>query len=490
MTALPRTEQVLPIIESSFDHKTILVVGDVMLDRHITGSVSRISPEAPVPVVRVRSRTSTPGGAGNVALNLAGLGCGVRLVGMIGNDAAGSELQADCERVGVDSSACLRREGWPTITKTRIIGGHQQMLRLDEEEVQELTSIDSDALIAASLAAMDGVSVVILSDYAKGVCCEAVCQAIISAASARGIPVLVDPKGRNWQRYRGATAISPNRAELSAIREQQLTSIDAYFAAARSAIAEYELDEMLLTMSEEGMARIGAETDMRVPALAREVFDVSGAGDTSIATYAASIAAGLDGDTALRLANVAAGIVVGKVGTVPVSRDELLVEMLAESERQAASKICTMDQVLQRVALWRARGETMVFTNGCFDILHAGHVSYLAGARALGQRLILGLNSDESVRRLKGPTRPVNPVEQRAAVLAALACVDAVVVFEEDTPLNLITALQPKVLAKGADYSEDQVVGGTEVKSWGGKVALVDLVEGVSTTKIIEKTAR
>jgi D-beta-D-heptose 7-phosphate kinase/D-beta-D-heptose 1-phosphate adenosyltransferase len=221
---------------------------------------------------------------------------------------------------------------------------------------------------------MDGVSVIILSDYAKGVCPEAVCQAVITAARERNVPVLVDPKGRNWQRYRGATAISPNRAELSAICEQQLSSSEHYFAAARAAIAEYDLAEMLLTMSEEGMARITPDAETRVPALAREVFDVSGAGDTSIATYAASLAAGLDGATALRLANVAAGIVVGKVGTVPVSRDDLLVEMLAESERQAASKICTMDQVLQRVALWRARGETMVFTNGCFDILHAGHV--------------------------------------------------------------------------------------------------------------------
>ena len=338
MTALPRTEQVLPIIESSFAGKTILVVGDVMLDRHITGSVSRISPEALVPVVRVRSRTSTPGGAGNVALNLAGLGCGVRLVGMIGDDAAGIELQADCAKVGVDSSSCLRRQDWPTITKTRIIGGHQQMLRLDEEEVQHLEQADSDALIAASLAAMDGVSVIILSDYAKGVCSEAVCQAVITAARERNVPVLVDPKGRNWQRYRGATAISPNRAELSAICEQQLSSSEHYFAAARAAIAEYDLAEMLLTMSEEGMARITPDAETRVPALAREVFDVSGAGDTSIATYAASLAAELDGATALRLANVAAGIVVGKVGTVPVSRDDLLVEMLA-SERQAASNL-------------------------------------------------------------------------------------------------------------------------------------------------------
>lgn len=490
MSPHPPADIILPVIERSFDGVPIVVFGDVMLDRHVEGYVGRISPEAPVPVVHVRDQRSTPGGAGNVALNLAGLGCVPRLVGLVGIDQARDELLAACAQAGVDTAGLIADHDRPTITKTRIIGGHQQMLRLDVEQPGQPRTDLVDRLIAAAIAAMDGARAVVISDYAKGVVGDSACQTVIAAARERGLPIFVDPKGREWQKYAGATAISPNRAELAAAINGDLADLSdlaAEQSACRGLIDQLDFEFIALTRSEAGMARVSSQTCLTVPALAREVFDVSGAGDTAIATLAAAMACQVDADDALRLANVAAGVVVAKVGTVAITRDNLLIEVLAETERRGTSKFCTLEQLLERVALWRARGETMVFTNGCFDLLHAGHVSYLEGARACGDRLILGLNSDDSVRRLKGPERPINDQQHRATVLAGLGCIDAVVIFEDDTPIDLITAIQPKVLAKGADYSEDQVVGAAEVKSWGGRVELVDLVPGLSTTRIANK---
>ncbi|MDA3963251.1 MAG: bifunctional D-glycero-beta-D-manno-heptose-7-phosphate kinase/D-glycero-beta-D-manno-heptose 1-phosphate adenylyltransferase HldE [Planctomycetota bacterium] len=487
MNAHPPSDVVLPLIERGFDAVPVLVFGDVMLDRHVTGSVGRISPEAPVPVVHVKHERETPGGAGNVALNLAALGCRPCLVGLVGDDSGKDALVRACAAAGVDTTGLVTVSDRPTITKTRIIGGHQQMIRLDVEEPGAPDASARAALEQQALALVTQVRAVVISDYAKGVVQDSTCAALIGAARAAGIPVLVDPKGSNWAKYHGATTISPNRAELAAVAAGPIDTWDQELDEARRLIDELNFDFISLTRSEQGMALIAANEARSVPALAREVYDVSGAGDTAIATMAACLAVGIDRHDGLRLANVAAGIVVGKVGTAPIERDALLVEVLAEVERRGASKVCSLEQMLQRCTLWRARGETMVFTNGCFDLLHAGHVSYLEKARELGDRLIIGLNSDASVSRLKGPERPIVPEAQRATVLAALGCVDAVVVFDQDTPLELITALKPMILAKGADYAENEVVGGTEVKSWGGQVALVELVPGVSTTAIAKR---
>jgi D-beta-D-heptose 7-phosphate kinase/D-beta-D-heptose 1-phosphate adenosyltransferase len=301
------------------------------------------------------------------------------------------------------------------------------------------------------------------------------------------IPVLVDPKGRDYSKYAGATALTPNKRETADACGVSVHDSEALLTAAARLRESLKLDFLAVTRSEEGVSLIEESHTLHIPATAKQVFDVSGAGDTVIATLAAGLIAGLERRQALHLANLAAGVVVGKVGTAPIKYEELLRELTVEDSTQQANKVCTLEALLTRVAGWRAAGQKIVFTNGCFDLLHAGHVTYLEGARNLGDRLIVGLNTDRSVSALKGPTRPVIHEADRARVMAALESVDAVVLFDEDTPLDLIRAIRPDVLAKGSDYSEDQVVGGSDVKSWGGRVALVDLVPGRSTTKIIGK---
>jgi D-beta-D-heptose 7-phosphate kinase/D-beta-D-heptose 1-phosphate adenosyltransferase len=481
---------VLDAIEHGFGARRVLVVGDVMLDRHLWGAVSRVSPEAPVPVVRYQRETASPGGAGNVALNLAALGMRVSLCGLVGDDAAGRELAALLSLARVDATGLRQVAGRPTTVKTRIIGGHQQMLRLDTEDPSPPPAEAVAALAEDAAARAVGAAAVVISDYAKGAAAEQVCRRVIAAARAATVPVLVDPKGTGWEKYRGATTLTPNRGELAAVARAPVASFAEAAAEGGRLAAELGLGWLTLTLSEEGIARIGPHADeepLRIATLAREVFDVSGAGDTVIATLAAGLAARLDRDDAIRLANLAAGVVVGKVGTVPITHDELLAAALAESERSHRSKICELPHLLRRVKLWRARGERIVFTNGCFDILHAGHVSYLEGARRLGDRLLVALNTDRSVRALKGEGRPVNREADRALVISSLASVDAVVFFDDDKPLRLLAAIRPDVLAKGADYTIDGVVGAREVQAWGGRVELVPMVPGLSTTALIAR---
>lgn len=467
-----------------------LVIGDLMLDRYLWGEVERISPEAPVPVVLLKEETECAGGSANVAANLVGLGVATRLVGFVGKDDNGTRLQRAIAALGVDTQGLVQAEQHPTIAKTRILGGHQQMMRVDRESRSAYSTRDMQALldvVRVQLSAQP--AVVVLSDYAKGVLTPELCQAAIAEAKARNIPVLVDPKGRDYAKYRGATALTPNKRETADACRVEARDTEALLAGATKLRAELQLDFLAVTRSEEGISLIEDGHSLHIPAAARQVFDVSGAGDTVIATLAAGLIAGLDRRAALHLANLAAGVVVGKVGTAPISRAELLHELSLESSSQQADKVCELVTLLPRVAAWRAAGERIVFTNGCFDLLHAGHVTYLEGARKLGDRLIVGLNTDRSVSALKGPTRPVIHEADRARVMAALEAVDAVILFDEDTPLNLIGAIRPDVLAKGSDYTEDQVVGGREVKSWGGKVALVELVPGRSTSNIIGKLA-
>ena len=472
-------------IEGRFGRRRVLVVGDLMLDVYLWGEVDRISPEAPVPILRLVRRTETPGGAGNVLLNLASLGLETVAAGFIGDDEAGRRLRRLLEDAGVATDAVVSG-GRATITKTRVIGGHQQMIRIDEESSAAVPEADLERLMEAVRSRLeDRLAAVILSDYGKGALPERVCRGLISEARRHGVPVLVDPKGRDFRKYARATALTPNRHELELAAGLDASAEPALRDAGRRLRAELELDFLVVTRGEQGISIVDEQGVRDFPAVAREVFDVSGAGDTVIATLAAGMAAGLDRDDALNLANLAAGVVVGKVGTTPIRPGELLDALLGEHLAEQTHKISEPDALEQQVALWRARGERIVFTNGCFDLLHVGHVTLLALARRQGDRLVVGLNTDRSVRALKGETRPVITQGDRARVLAGLASVDAVVLFDEDTPLRLIESLQPDVVVKGGDYDESQVVGADLVKSWGGRVVLIPLVEGRSTTGIL-----
>jgi D-beta-D-heptose 7-phosphate kinase/D-beta-D-heptose 1-phosphate adenosyltransferase len=478
--------RVMQLIQGDWHATRVLVVGDVMLDRYIWGNVERISPEAPVPIVHAVDRNERPGGAANVAMNIAGLGANSILFGFLGNDEDGTALENRIREFGV-VPAMVRVGSHPTTTKLRILSGRQQMLRLDMERVSDYPDEAYDSLMADIEAALPTAQAVVLSDYAKGVLTEELCQRVIGAAKAQGIPVLVDPKQRDFSRYRGATTICPNLSELSAVVGIAAKDADALLTAAQPLVAKLGLQSLIATMSEKGIAVLREDSKFVAPAVARQVFDVSGAGDTVIATLALAVASGLKMETAVQLANVAAGIVVGKVGTVPVDRDELLTSLMPEIELRAEEKVLTLDDLKVRIAAWRSAGQRIVFTNGCFDLLHIGHITLLEDARREGDRLIVAINSDASVQELKGPTRPIVRERERGRILAALAAVDAVIVFDEPTPLELIVALRPDVIVKGGDYKEDDIVGAKEVRSWGGRVKIVPTVEGFSTTKLIAK---
>ena len=480
--------QIVRRIEGDWQQTRVLVVGDVMLDRYMWGDVERISPEAPVPVVRLAHRSEQPGGAANVAMNIAGLGAAVTLAGFAGQDEERSALEHCLAQAGVASELTVV-PGQPTTSKMRILGGQQQMLRLDVERTKGYPQGAYDALLAAIHAALPTVQAVVLSDYAKGVLTEEVCRAIIEGARGHGIPVLVDPKHRDFTRYRGATTICPNLQELSVATGLPAKEAESLLLAARAMLPTLDLKYLTVTLSEKGIAVVGPEQTHTYPAVARQVFDVSGAGDTVIATLALALASGLPIEAAVPLANIAAGVVVSKVGTVPITRDELIASLMPEIELQASEKVLPLDRLVTRVHAWRSQGERVVFTNGCFDLLHVGHITLMEDARRQGDRLIVAINSDASVSGLKGPTRPVVREEDRGRVLAALAAVDAVVVFGEPTPMHLIETLRPDVIVKGGDYTEDTVVGAKEVRSWGGIVKIVPTVEGFSTTKLIARAA-
>lgn len=462
-----------------FDQAPVLVVGDVMLDRYWHGGTSRISPEAPVPVVKVEHREDRPGGAANVALNIAALGAPVRLVGVTGMDEAAHSLDQSLTAAGVVT--CFQRiDSQPTIVKLRVMSRSQQLLRMDFEEP---FNTDTAALAAEVERQLAGVKVLILSDYGKGALRNH--QALIEAARARGIAVLADPKGKDFSIYRGASLITPNLAEFETIVGHCADEAELVAKGDRL-MAELELGALLITRGEHGMTLLRPEHPaLHLPARAREVFDVTGAGDTVISTLAAALAAGEELPQATALANLAAGIVVGKLGTAAISAPELrrAIQREAGSERGVLS----LDQLKLAIDDARAQGEKIVFTNGCFDILHAGHVTYLEQARAQGDRLIVAVNDDASVTRLKGPGRPINAVDRRMAVLAGLEAVDWVTSFAEDTPENLLRELLPDVLVKGGDYGIEGVVGADIVRAHGGVVKVLGLVENSSTTAIVEK---
>jgi D-beta-D-heptose 7-phosphate kinase/D-beta-D-heptose 1-phosphate adenosyltransferase len=459
-----------------------------MIDRYLTGKVERISPEAPVPVLLHSHDRAVAGGAANVAVNIFALGCDVRLVGAVGNDQDGDDLRQILDRAGVSTSHLVTDPSRPTICKTRVVSGRQQFFRIDRESPGRFSRDIEGAIIEQSREAMGDAEIVVLSDYAKGVFSDHVIEQVIASAKSLGKMVLVDPKRRTFEAYRGADIIKPNAGELSAATGMPSLT-DADVEAAGQAIAAQFGGTIIVTRAESGMSLIrpgAAATHIKSSVL--EVADVSGAGDTALAALAASLVDGRAIEDAVVIANVAAGIAVSKLGTAIVGRTELNAALArASSPKHHPGSLAIASSAAEMAASWRRMGERVVFTNGCFDLIHAGHIELLSFAASQGDRLIVGLNSDSSVGKLKGPTRPIQTEADRARIVGALRPVDLVVLFDELTPLSLIDSISPDVLVKGADYREDQVVGGDIVKARGGRVALFPLVEGRSSTRIVER---
>ncbi len=466
-----------------FGSTRILVLGDAILDRYLYGEVRRISPEAPIPILTVTSEKITPGGAGNVIANLRGLGCNAFLCGVTGKDQAARDLEALIEGMGAHSHL-TGFEDLVTTQKTRAVSSKQQILRLDHEK-NGFLSPEREAKILdpldGLLAAVQGI---VLSDYGKGVCTPRICREVIGKARQKNLPVVVDPKGTDWERYRGATVVTPNLRELSDVCGRSLPNTDEAAAEAGESIrSRYGLDSLLVTRSELGMTLVQPGGTLHRRALAREVFDVSGAGDTVVAVLTACLGSGLDLAESIDWANLAAGFVVGKSGTYPIHLEELRALQGENLVLNTPGKIVSRLAAEALVREWQANGRTVVFTNGCFDILHPGHVALLEQARGLGDCLVVGLNSDNSVRRLKGPQRPVNDEAGRALMLASLASVDLVTVFDEDTPEALLKGLLPDILVKGGDYSSEDVKG----REFARDVRILPLVGNFSTTSLIER---
>jgi len=468
----------------SFSGLRVLVVGDVLLDRYLVGSCERISPEAPVPVVRLQQRFSRLGGAANVAANLAALNVAVELAGVLGVDAAADEIITECAAAGIGTAALLKLASSSTIVKTRILASDRQIVRVDEEDPSPNADAESEALLQGIFSACEKSrpNSVVISDYAKGICTPYFCERLIAYFKEQEIPVFVDPKGRDYSKYRGATGIKPNRIEMTEVAKAKGWPTEDVVAAAQRLLSDLGLEFVALTLGAQGVAVVSPEGVHHIPTVAKEVYDVSGAGDTVIATMVSALAAGLDLKDSLALASLAAGVVVGHVGSRPIQRDELLLALQAHTRGERGRKRYDPEDLVAVIELWRSQGLCVGFTNGCFDLLHAGHVQLLEDSAMRVDKLIVAVNSDESVRRLKGPLRPLMAENQRVTVLSALEVVDAVVVFEEDTPLEIIKVLKPDVLIKGGDYTRETVVGYDVVEANGGRVELVPLVPGISTS--------
>lgn len=461
-----------------YSQSGVLIIGDVMLDRYWYGPTGRISPEAPVPVVKIEENEERPGGAANVAMNIAALGGQATVVGLVGDDEPASVLKETLNSLKV-TTELVSIPDYPTITKLRVMSRGQQLIRLDFEDKFE--NIDESLILERMEQSLSQVKSIVLSDYDKGAL-EHV-QAFIQKARKAGVPVFIDPKGADFERYRGATLLTPNMAEFELV-VGKIKNEEELVEKGLELINSYDFEALLVTRSEHGMTllRKGQEP-FHLPTLAKEVFDVTGAGDTVISVLAASVAAGKPLDEACALANAAAGVVVGKLGTSTLSTIELAEAIHGGQDTDYG--IISENALIDAVKKARAKGEKVVMTNGCFDILHAGHVSYLNHAAELGDRLIVAVNTDESVKALKGPGRPVNPTDRRMAVLAGLGAVDWVVPFSEETPQRLISEVLPSLLVKGGDYKPEEIAGGKEVIAAGGEVRVLNFEEGVSTTEII-----
>ena len=476
-------------LHDSLPNLRIAVIGDLMVDRYVFGDVSRISPEAPVPVNRVKQMKEVLGGAANVAANLANLDVHVYVGGVAGQDTHGNLLQDLLDSNGIDKSGVVISRDRSTITKMRILGDRQQMMRLDFETVRDVEQQEEEELISwLDSLCQKGLDGIVISDYGKGVCTDSILEKIFNLANCYKIPTIVDPKGSQWEKYNGATYITPNVKELSERVGYSITNDDdKIVTAAKEVLATNNIQYIIATRSEKGISIIAR--DGRIwhnPATQQDVFDVSGAGDTVVATMICSIAANLSMRTALHVANGAAGIVVSKVGTYPIHRQELIDLWMSLQEGKYVEKsVYSWKEMKSIVQQWQDRGDIVVFTNGCFDILHRGHITYLQEAAQLGDRLIIGLNSDASVRRLKGETRPLVGGEDRAYLLSALGCVDGVVLFDEDTPSQLLETIRPNILVKGGDYKVDEVIGREFVDS----IQILSFKDGYSTTNVVNKIA-
>lgn len=459
-----------------------------MCDTYLLGEVRRISPEAPVPVFESIERRQVLGGAANVAANLQALGCQVSLLGVVGEDAAGACVQQLLQAQHLTDAYLLRDAGRMTTEKTRLVANQQQLLRLDQECCAPLPADFVAQALRLALELMPEIDGLVCSDYQKGVCVPALLQPLFTLARERQRPIFVDPKVRDFTLYQGATVLLPNLLEVERAVGGALEGAGALAAAAETLLHQSQAQALLVTRGKDGMTLFQPpQAQVNIPAQAREVFDVTGAGDTVIATFCMAVLCGLSFTAAARLANVAAGIVVGKMGTAVISREELRLALRNDRAPGGSGGVWQRDALAAVLRRRQARGERIVFTNGCFDLLHAGHIQYLQQARALGDCLVVGINNDASVRQLKGAPRPLVPEAERAQVLAALACVDYVTLFSESTPLALIQCLKPDLLVKGGDYSPETVVGREEVEAYGGQTHILSYVPGVSTTEIIHR---
>lgn len=480
------SERELIALLSELGRPKVAVLGDFMLDRYVWGEAERVSPEAPVPVVHAQREDHRLGGAGNVVANIAELGGQAACFGMLGDDAAADEMLEGLQALGAQVAGLQRDAERPTIQKIRVMARNQQMLRVDREQSFELEGAQAAALLQALQAAPW--DALVLSDYGKGTLSPEVVQAALAEAQRRGAPSVVDPKYPDLARYRGAGVVTPNRAEAEVAAGKPLRDRETLAREAARMREDAGLEALLVTLGAEGMFLLEQGRDgVHLPTAAQQVYDVTGAGDTVVAMLSVARGGGLSLEQSMQLANAAAGLAVAKVGTTAVGRQELLHALRAAAALDRVVPAGDEAALEAALASFRREGRPVVFTNGCFDILHAGHVRYLREAARLGGALVVGLNSDASVRRLKGEERPINPVEDRAEVLAGLACVDLVAVFEQDTPEDLIRLVCPDVLVKGADWKDKGVAGAEFVESRGGEVKLIDLVPGRSTTAIVSR---
>ena len=472
-----------------FSKAQVLCVGDVMLDRFTYGSVDRISPEAPIPILKIERETTMLGGAGNVLRNMSALGTKGVFISVIGNDIAGKEL---IKRVGKEENFephILLEDDRETTLKKRFIAGFQQLLRTDRESVKPISPQIENDLVARFDEALDDVNTVVLSDYKKGVFSKDLLQNLIAQANKNNKNIVIGPKGTDYSFYSGATILTPNLSELSAAIGKDISTLDEILSAARFLIKEYKIKAILVTRSQDGMTLVQEKNYHHFSAVAQKIFDVSGAGDTVVATLATAISSGAELHESVFLANIAAGVVVGKIGTATIKREELRSAIREKNRGAKNTKLFSKNRMAEQAENWRLEDKKIGFTNGCFDLLHPGHLSLLRQARQACDYLIVGLNSDDSVKRLKGEARPIQSETARADILASLSDVDAVIIFSEDTPLETIKIIRPDVIVKGADYKAEDVVGGDFVKSYGGKIVLASLIQGQSTTSTVKKIA-
>ena len=478
---------ILPLVEQ-LKNARVLTIGDIMLDRYIKGTVDRISPEAPIPVLHIKNEKVMLGGSGNVAANVAALGASGAIVSVLGDDGAGVEITRLVRKLGTIDFLSATVPGRATTIKSRFVAGTQQMMRADIEDASPLDKNAENEIISRVKSVIKNFGAVVLSDYGKGVLSENVISQIVKMAAKAKVTVIADPKGRDYSRYRGVDIITPNKKELSEATGMTVNSDDEVIKAARSLIKSAGVGAVLATRSEKGMTLVSAKgTPVHLKAESLDVYDVSGAGDTVVAVLALGIANGNSAEQAAKLANIAAGIVVGKSGTATATTSEMIHAIHKRELGVAEAKVMNAEEMGLRISSWRDAGLSVGFTNGCFDLLHPGHVSLLSEARAQCDRLVVGLNSDSSVKKLKGKDRPIQGETSRAQVLGAMSAVDGIVIFSEQTPLKLIKTFKPDVLIKGSDYSKDAVVGADVVEGYGGKVYLAKIKKGHSTTGTVKK---